>query len=141
MSFNVAYSQKLPLKPLHSELRSYNQSNLMKVSLGMKKSQVIELMGGIQSIQTYYLFCGPFSCVRRRHNVVNNPYGRDLRKGVSGKNIEIVWYYTDNKHESETIKKDELTPIVFENDEMVGLGWGFFEDYSKREELNININD
>jgi hypothetical protein len=139
---NTFFAQQLPNKPRTSDVRSMNQNNLMKVEIGMSKSKVIESMGGIQTIQTYYT--DPVYFISRKNAkglTINNPYSRDLKSDSAGNNIEILWYYTDLKGTDDAIRKDELTPIILENNALVGLGWGFFEDYSKRKELNININD
>lgn len=131
-----SFSQNLPKRPNTSELRSFNQTNLMQVGMGMPKDEVIIKMGGIQSIQLYEL--NQFT--RMKYAVVNNPYSRDMRVDNQGNSIEILWYYTDVKSDDGAIQKDELTPIILENNKTIGLGWGFYEDYSKRKELNINVN-
>jgi hypothetical protein len=63
-----------------------------------------------------------------------------LLKDKSNNNIEIIWYFTDIKKADGAITKDELTPIILENNKVTGIGWGYYEDYSKRKEINININ-
>ena len=138
---NISISQELPKKPRASDVRSMNQNNLMKIEIGMTKKEVIENMGGIKTIQTYYT--DPVYFISRKNAkglVISNPYSRDIKTDSSGNIIEILWYYTDLKGSDNAIRKDELTPIILEKNLVVGLGWGFFEDYSKRKELNFNIN-
>jgi hypothetical protein len=136
-----ATGQTLPKKPTESDIRSYNQLNLMKVDTGMTKAQVVESMGGIKSIQSYvkdpvYWLTKPYD----KSLIINNPYSRDMKTDSLGNTIEILWYYTDRKIVDGAITKDELTPIIFEKGKVVGIGWGFYEDYSKRKELNIITN-
>lgn len=139
---NISFSQTLPKKPRTSDVRSMNQQNLMKIEIGMTKKEAVENMGGIKVIQTYYT--DPVYYISRKNAkglIISNPYSRDMKTDSAGNIIEILWYYTDLKGIDNAIRKDELTPIVFENNLVVGLGWGFFEDYSKRKELNFNINE
>ena len=48
-----AFAQPLPKKPSRVDLGSYNQSNLLKIDLGITKTKLLEVMGGIKKIQTY----------------------------------------------------------------------------------------
>ena len=140
LSCYTLYSQDLPRKPLTSDVRSYNQSNLLKINIGMVKSEVIEKMGGISSIQTYWRENEKIGS-RYKGDKINNPYSRDLKTDNNGTPIEILWYYTDLKSKDGAIRKDELTPIILESNKVVGLGWGFYEDYSRRKDFNINLNN
>lgn len=132
----LAFSQELPKYPLSNDVMSYNQSNLLKVDLGMNKKTVIEKMGGIQTIQTYLSSEWGF---RDKTEKINNPYSRDLKSDKEGNPIEILWYYTDLKKRDGAITKDELTPVILEKDTVVGVGWGFYTDYAKRKEFVIDI--
>ena len=127
-------SQNLPKRPTFSDVRSYNQSNLLKIDIGFNKTQVIEAMGGVKNIQTY-------SRSKAKIGVISNPYSRDLKTDMDGNSIEILWYFTDIKNNDGSIRKEDLTPIILEKNSVVGLGWGFYEDYSKRKEFNINLNN
>ena len=35
--------------------------------------------------------------------------------------------------------KEELSPIIIEKNGVVGLGWGFYTDYAKKQEITIDI--
>ncbi len=62
---------------------------------------------------------------------------------------EIIFYYTDFKRperasriwtpsaEGLAIQDDELTPIVLEDDTVVGWGWAFLERNVERYEIEI----
>lgn len=131
-------SQTLPKRPKIADVRSYNQFNLLSINAGMTKQQVIDKMGGIKVIKIY----DPNQILGQKNvGKISNPYSRDMKKDKNGTLIEILWYYTDVKKVDAAIGKDELTPIVFESDLVVGIGWGFFEDYSKRKEIFINLNN
>lgn len=136
-SMNI-YGQILPKKPSLSDVRSYNQANLMKVQLGFDKEKVLDAMGGIQNIQTWYPR-NPYTWAKPKYLVISNPYSRDLKRGKDSSNIEILWYYTDVKNADEAINKEELTPIIFEKNVVVGLGWGFYTEYAKKQEITIDV--
>ena len=42
------FAQALPKKPARNEVGSYNQANLIKVDLGVTKTKVLEVMGGVK---------------------------------------------------------------------------------------------
>ena len=142
LTTNIIHSQNLPEKPMASEVRSYNQTNLMKIEIGDDKIKVVEKMGGIQTIQTYTktgISLWTYKKVKEKAQVISNPYSRDLKKDKEGNAIEILWYYTDIKKVDDAITKDEQTPIILENNAVVGMGWGFYEDYAKRKEITIDV--
>ena len=138
-----SHSQELPDKPFLDDVRSFNQSNLLKINIGLNRTEVIEAMGGILTIQTYQPSVGRYGNTKPgpKDKKINNPYSRDLKLDNNGTQIEILWYYTDLKSQDGAIRKDELTPIIFEANKVIGIGWGFYEDYSKKKELNINLNN
>lgn len=103
---------------------------------GMSKKEVLQVMG-TKAIQTY-LWDPQYG--RRKYRLIANPYSVDLKQDGQGNSIQILWYYTDQKAADNAINKDELSPIVLENDKVIGYGWGFFEDYAKRKEIFINMN-
>jgi hypothetical protein len=129
-------------KPTYGDVRAYNQTNLLKLSIGMSKESALFEMGGIKSFVMHFIpnSKNPGLGKTKDGGVINNPYSRDLKTDKDGHVIEILWYYTDIKSASGAIRKEDLTPIVFEENKLIGIGWGFYEDYSKRKEINININ-
>lgn len=133
------YGQKLPKKPSESDVRAYNQSNLLKIDLGVDKATVIREMGGVQNIQTYPVLTVMNWGMRGKTVVISNPYSRDLKYGKDSTVIEILWYYTDLKNADGAINKEELTPIILENNKVAGLGWGFYQDYAKKKEITIDL--
>ncbi len=138
----VSYGQKSLKnirKPTLSDVRSINQENIFKIDLGLNKDQVLEIMGGIQRIQTYSETRDPAWGYFPKEDVIMNPYSRDLKYAKDGSTVEIIWYYTDVKEQDGAINKDELTPIILEKNKVVGIGWGFYLDYAKRNEITIDI--
>ena len=134
---SVLFAQ-LPKKPTVADVRSYNQGNLLKIEIGQTKKQVIEEMGGVQTIQTYYPR-DPYTWAKPKYMPISNPYSRDLKLSKDSMPIEILWYYTDVKNNDNAINKEELTPIILAKDAVIGLGWGFYTDYAKKQEITIDM--
>ena len=128
------FAQGLPKKPTRIELGSYNQANLMKVDLGVTKNKLLEVMGGVQKIQTYITT----SFVTKKESIIiNNPVNREFRTDTAGNTIEIIWYYTNTNKAEGDITKEQQTPIILEKNAVVGMGWDFYEDYAKRKGITI----
>ena len=48
---------------------------------------------------------------------------------------EAEFYFTALKHQDGVITDDELTPLVFENDRLIGRGWEFYVHFKKENHL------
>ncbi len=114
-----------------AELRNDNRFNLTKLSVGMSKEQVFEIMGeetGEVNVGTL-LHPGIMSAT--------NPYKKEI---LQGKNriYEMYYYYTDiGKGSYFSIAEDELTPLVFDKGKLMGWGWRFIETNIQKYELRI----
>ena len=128
------FAQALPKKPSRNEVGSYNQANLLKVDLGTTKNRVLEVMGGVQKIQTY---TSTSFMTKKEDLVINNPVNREFRTDTSGNTIEIIWYYTNGNKAEGDITKGQQTPIILEKNAVVGFGWDFYEDYAKRKGITL----
>ena len=128
------FAQALPKKPSRSEVGSYNQSNLLKVDIGFNKNKALEVMGGIQKIQTY---TSTSFMTKKEDIIINNPLNREFKTDSAGNTIEIVWYYTNIKKADGDITKQQQTPIILDKNAVVGMGWDFYEDYAKRKGITI----
>lgn len=109
---------------------SIQANNLDKVDLGMTKQQVVEIMG--ESVTISFNVQGG---IGREKADIPQPKYRDLVKDENGDNIEILWYITDSKN-----AKEGCSPIILENNKVVGMGWAVFEDYTKRKKIEISVN-
>ena len=128
------FAQPLPKKPTRNEVGSYNQANLLKVDIGVTKTKVLEVMGGVQKIQTYI---NTSFVTEKKSIIINNPFNREFKTDSAGNTIEILWYYTHiNKVEGD-ITKEQQTPIILEKNAVVGMGWDFYADYAKRKGITI----
>jgi hypothetical protein len=137
----TVFCQDLPEEPTTRDIRSWNKTKLMTIDIGMDKAKVLELMGGVKNIQSYTIKttrCSPNKEVTTtsKDDVINNPFQRDLTKDKDGNTIEILWYYTDKYKSDGIITKDELTPIVLENNIVIIIGWNFYTDYAKKKGID-----
>ncbi|HNR14872.1 MAG TPA: DUF3192 domain-containing protein [Thermodesulfobacteriota bacterium] len=88
-------------------VRIENRENLLRLSVGMKKFEVLQIMG----TQTY--------------ETINNPYKVETPRGGNGELYEVLFYHTELKNKDDLIADDELTPIVFLDNRLIGWGWAF----------------
>ncbi|MFH0989613.1 MAG: DUF3192 domain-containing protein [bacterium] len=111
--------------------RDNNRKNILKLSIGMLKSDVDRIMGhNSDSGNEVYKakFVGAIK--------VSNPYKSEILKG---KDIifEVWYYYTDLKSDDGAITDDELMPIVFEDGKLIGWGQSFLGDMVHRYEIRF----
>lgn len=109
------------------ELRVRNRENLVKLSIGMTKEEVLRIMG-TRTTKAYQGWDGGFV------DIINNPYRSETLQGKD-KTFEVLYYYTDIKKADSAITDDELTPLVFEESKLVGWGWGFLQDNIQKYEI------
>lgn len=99
--------------------RTRNRENILKLSVGMAKSQVTRIMGTKTA-------GGRFGETR-----VNNPYKSQIIQPAAIK-YEVLYYYTDldstiySANPSFITDKD-LTPVVFEDAILIGWGKDFLK--------------
>jgi len=128
------FAQALSKKPSRNEVGSYNQANLLKIDIGATKTKVLEVMGGVQKVQTY---TSTSFMTKKESVIINNPFNREFKTDSAGNTSEILWYYTNiNKADGE-ITREQQTPIVLEKNAVVGMGWDFYEDYARRKGMTI----
>ena len=94
----------------YKTLLSRNLINLNKLSVGMTKQQVTELMGTFQS--------------KTSNSVVPNPYITEPIL-ISGKHHEVLWYLTKKYPPFTPVKKSQATPVVFKDGKVIGWGDSF----------------
>lgn len=104
-----------------SKITAENRTRLNRLSVGMTKEQVLQIMG-TETIET-----------GSSPAVVTNPHRSETLKSESGKLIEVLFYYTDVKAQDGVITDDELTPIVIEDRKLVGWGNSFYTNVKKIE--------
>lgn len=93
----------------YETLLAENQVNILKLSPGLSKQQVIDTMGTSQA--------------RVKNNLyVTNPYKNDFFT-IDKDSYEIIYYLTQRYPAFTKIKESQATPVVFKNGQVVGLGF------------------
>jgi len=84
-----------------------NRKNLLKLEIGMSKDQVLEIMGQPDLNEAY-----------------KRPWGT----------MVALFYYTNRLWPDGNITRDECTPVVLEDDSVVGWGQDFLQTT-----LHVNV--
>ncbi len=104
-------------------IRTSNRENLMELSIGMSKQEVLQIMG-TKTIKTMV-------------QTINNPYRSEILTGKDGKTLEVLYYYTEIRRTDDIITDDSLTPLVFDNGKLIGWGWSFLTDNIQKYEIRM----
>ncbi|MBZ0165509.1 MAG: DUF3192 domain-containing protein [Candidatus Omnitrophica bacterium] len=117
-----------------SKTISPNRANLLKLSIGMDKSQALEVMG----TKPFHVMGGTTKFHTYGSSIeIDNPYRSEILVGKDDKKFEVIYYVTDVKVDDTAITDDELTPLVFDNGELVGWGWSFLQDRVQKYEIRV----
>jgi len=117
---------KFIFKANSSKIRSLNRTALNNLSSGLSIDEVKNLFG--------------FGEVKTSDKgIITNPYRTGTIKDKSGNEFTILFYYTDNKGKNikNVINDQDLTPLVFQDDKLIGWGWTFIEDDLNKFELRL----
>lgn len=101
-----------------SKIASYNKDNLEKLSSGMTEEEALKVMGRKKLRSGLWSF----------YVTVNNPYRSEALETKNGRKIKILYYFTELIKEASTtwevytIKNNELTPLIFEEGKLIGIG-------------------
>lgn len=92
-----------------------NNSNLLKLDMGMSREQVFSVMGEPQFNEAY--------------------------QSLNGKRVTILFYWTELPYRT----KDRATPVVLEEGKLVGWGSGFYQqkrviDLNIKQDIKQDIN-
>ena len=105
--------------------------NLHSIHNGMSPQEVKTLLG--DKVATGYDLVNPqkqsFTPI-----TFKNPYREETLKN-GDKTYEIAYYFTSIKKQDGMITNDELTPLVFENNRLIGQGWTFLDVLKKEQHL------
>jgi hypothetical protein len=103
-------------------------TNIEKVKLGMTYSEVTGIMGDIVNIgyKKSDALEGAYEEV-----LVKSPYYEEIIEGSDAR-YRIVCYFTHIRKADGIITDDELTPLVFEEDLLIGKGRSFLVELKDR---------
>ena len=120
-------------------VRTKNRENINSLSIGMTKSEVLEIMG--TETQTahedgfaYHMVT--FGLSSAESQKIPQPYKTEILQGEN-KTFEVLYYYTDIKNNDMVVNDNELTPLVFDGDKLIGWGLSFLQDNLKKYDIAI----
>ena len=125
-------------------VRTKNRENLVRLQIGMTKTEVLEIMG-TNTIQTWPHPTTWWTCLAfippTPTGKINNPYRSETVR-VGNEMWEILTFYTESKRKETFLRvvsmtDDETTPLVFQNNKLIGWGWRFLEDVEAKYEIRI----
>lgn len=108
--------------------RNQNRSALASLSVGISRDSVVRIFGdddltvrwgALGDTETY-----------------TQPYRTETLAGTKG-TLLVYFYYTDRKAADGAITDDELTPVVFDNDRLIGWGWSFLDSSIQKYEIRV----
>jgi len=102
-------------------------SNIKHVYTGMTVQEIKSIMG--DSLEIGYSRgnegAGSYESI-----VIKNPYKEETIKD-KGRHYLVLYYYTQIKEQDGKVSPQELTPLVFEGDRMIGKGYDFLASVKK----------
>ena len=104
------------------QMRTRNRENLLRLSLGMRKFDVLQIMG-TETIKG-----------------INNPYRVETPKSQNGELYEVLFYNTETKDNDGVVGENELIPIVFEENKVIGWGWAFLSGVVPNYQYQIEVH-
>ena len=124
-----------------------NRENTNKLSIGMTKKEVLDIMG--TKTKSYYeigivrgFFRGLFTLGilwfvdAVPAGKISHPYRTEILQGKD-KTFECLYYYTDIKRQDGAITDDESTPLIFDNGKIIGWGWSFMKENINKYEIRV----
>ena len=100
----------------YGEMLTRNRIDLMKLSLGMDRAQVLSTMGSFQA--------------ETHDGIVPNPSKSEMKtKGEDS--YETFFYMTSNPPPFIGLRDSEATPVILKNGKLAGWGWGMANEISK----------
>jgi hypothetical protein len=123
---SVACARAQPV-PVVVEVGALNRGNLVQLWPGMTRGEVMELMG-TDLMREYILRHRGFDISWHPDAQIPNPYRSARIRRDYGPEVELLFYYTAAHHSGDVITDDQLTPLVFEEDTLVGWGWSYLNE-------------
>lgn len=96
----------------NESIRQANRAKVNLLSVGITRDSVNAIFGTIQ------------------------PYRTETMSG-KGVTLLVALYHTDLKAWDSAVTDDELTPVVFKDNILIGWGWMFLDDQAQKYEIRL----
>jgi len=100
--------------------------NISKISNGFNELEVHQIMG-----ESIVVNVPKVGVMKPLSQLFKQPHYTNIYKSNPKKEIKVLWYFSTPKDQNGLISKTECTPVVLENDVVVGLGWDYFNGYRR----------
>ncbi|MDD5561707.1 MAG: DUF3192 domain-containing protein [Candidatus Omnitrophica bacterium] len=114
-----------------SRFTANNRMSLAHLSRGMSKAKALALMRSGVSVYT----CDQVSSRKPVRVTINNPYSTEIIEPY-GRVLEVIYYATGLNNNC-LITDDELTPLVFEDNKLIGWGKNFLSGLLSADKVPI----
>ena len=103
-------------------MRDANKRKIGQLVAGMSRGEVEKAVMGndVAGGKIFDVLFGRFQYLDAR-----NPMREERVRGTDGVDYEVLFYYTDLRELDNKITDDELTPVVFRDGRMVGIGYPY----------------
>ncbi len=110
------------------------------IQVGMSHQEVKKILG--DKVVTGYEIANPAvpaggssdQLSQSKPITLKNPFRVEIYR-TDDKVCEVAFYFTTLKQQDGVITDDELTPLVFANDRLIGRGWQFYKNFKKTAHL------
>ncbi len=132
--FTCVYS--FSQEPIQKNYESFDlflteqKSNIAKLENGLTSDEVKEIMGVPVVVNIPKV-----GKMKALHQLFKQPEYINVYKNNPKLIVDILWYFSTPKDQNGFISKSECTPLIFENDVLVGKGWEFFKTYRRTGKL------
>jgi hypothetical protein len=92
----------------------------------LPRSNALAIMGSSPVTLDYTDITGKL----KKQITIANPYRTEILQ-ISDRKLEVAYYVIDIKEDG-TVNEDDLMPIVFENDKIIGWGKEFLQSMKKQ---------
>jgi len=114
-----------------SDITEVNLENLSKLSVGMTKRQVSKVMKD-KVFRLGGLYLSPTGAYFSPMWTIKNPCKVETVQGNDGKPLDVRYYVISSKSRLKEIPDEEMTPLVFEDEKLIGWGWEFLQAHIKK---------
>ncbi|MCB9771675.1 MAG: hypothetical protein H6754_03920 [Candidatus Omnitrophica bacterium] len=114
-----------PAKPSNTDIMQHRFISLSQLRTGLTRAEVVTLLGK-EIVMGYALVDEAGD--QYKPITVGNPYRVEVIE-KNKKMYAVDYYLIGIKTADDTVSDDELVPLIFNNDRLIGIGWDFFNRF------------
>ena len=114
--------ETIPLKSANTDIMQHRFISVSQLHTGLTRVEVATLLG--KEIVTGYALVDEAGD-QYKPITVGNPYRAEVIE-KNKKTYAVDYYLIGIRTADDKVSDDELIPVIFNNDRLVGIGWDFF---------------